>query len=53
MANQALFDSYFFSTVPAATNQYTDSSLPYGGGNFNANVCSQRSRKPGERAHEV
>ena len=35
MANQALFDSYFFSTVPATTNQYTDTSLPYGGSNFN------------------
>lgn len=38
MANQALFDSYFFSTVPAGstptTNQYTDGSLPYSGDKF-------------------
>jgi hypothetical protein len=36
MANQALFDSYFFSTVPAANTQYTDTTLPYGGSHFSA-----------------
>ena len=42
MANQALFDGYFFSTVPTTTNQYTDSSLPYGGvGKFTQNYVQQ------------